>query len=93
MGIMLKLILQNWIDCREIYLSFSGYGQVTIPCKHGHDISVSIKLKCLETTLINQICIHKGTMKKFDLGNVCYYLPQSLLSSPLPIGNTNTKIT
>jgi len=91
MGIMLKLIFQNWIYSREICLSFSGYGQETIPCKHDNEISVSIKFRCLGTTLINQICIHEGIRKKFDSGNVCYYLSKNLLSSLLPIGNKITK--
>jgi len=55
---MLKLILQNWMDCREIYLSFSGYRQVTSSCKRGNEISVSIKFRCLGTTLTNLFYIY-----------------------------------
>jgi len=90
---MLKLILQNWMDCREIYLSFSGYGQVTSACKDGNDISVSVTFRCLGTTLTNQNIIYEGIRRKFNSRNVYYYLSQNLLLSLLPIGNTNVKIT
>jgi len=81
------------MDCRETYLSFSGYVHVTSSCKHGNEISVTIKFRCLGTTLTNQICIYEGIRRKFNSGSVYYYLSQNLLSSLLPIGNTNIKIT
>jgi len=65
---MLKLILQNWMDCREIYLSFSGYRQVTSSCKRGNEISVSIKFRCLGTTLTNLFYIYEEIRENFTRG-------------------------
>ena len=93
MGIILKLILQNFMNCREIYLYFSGYRHMTSSCKRANEISVSIKFRCLGKTLINQNCIYEGIMRIFNPRSVCYYLVQNLLSSLLPIRNTNIKIS
>jgi hypothetical protein len=82
---MLKLILQNRMDCREIYLSFSGYGQVTSTCKHGKNISVSVKFRCLVTTLTNQNSFMKELGENLTRGMstiicpriFCYHFCQS----------------
>jgi hypothetical protein len=50
------------------------------------------KFKYLGTTLTNQNDINDEIQRRLNLGNVCYYSVQNLLSSPLISKNLKIKI-
>jgi hypothetical protein len=50
------------------------------------------KFKYLETTLTDQKHMHKEIKSRLNLGNACYHLVQSLLSSRLVSRNLKVKI-
>jgi hypothetical protein len=50
------------------------------------------KFKYLRTTLTDQNCMHEEIESRQNLGNTCYYLVQSLLSSCLLSRNLKVKI-
>jgi hypothetical protein len=50
------------------------------------------KFKYLGTTLTDQNCMQEKIKSRLNLGNACYHLVQSLLSSCLPSRNVKVKI-
>jgi hypothetical protein len=50
------------------------------------------EFKYLETTLTDQDCMHEEIKSRLNLGNACYHLVQSLLSSCLLSRNLKVKI-
>jgi hypothetical protein len=50
------------------------------------------QFKYFETTLTNQISIHKDIKSRLKSGNACYHSVQNLLSSSLLSQNVNIKI-